>query len=80
MGLRNRKIFLEEKCFFVTTSCYKHLKLLETESCKLLIANSLNFVAAKYKISILGYVTCLITFMFYSISTMKTNCLMLCVI
>jgi putative transposase len=56
MGLRNRKLFLEKKCFFVTTSCYKHLKLLESSSCKLIIANSLNFIALKYKISILGYV------------------------
>lgn len=56
MGLRNRKLFLEEKFFFVTTSCYKHLKLLESDSCKLIIANSLNFIAVKYKISILGYV------------------------
>ena len=56
MGLRNRSSFLEKKCFFVTTSCYKHLKLIESDSCKLIIANSLNFVALKYKISILGYV------------------------
>jgi len=56
MGLRNRSSFLEKKCFFVTTSCYKHLKLIESDSCKLIIANSLNFVAVKYKISILGYV------------------------
>lgn len=56
MGLRNRNLFLDKKCFFVTTSCYKHLKLLEVDSCKLIIANSLNFIALKYKISILGYV------------------------
>jgi len=56
MGLRNRNLFLEKKCFFVTTSCFKHLKLLESNPCKLIIANSLNFIAVKYKISILGYV------------------------
>lgn len=56
MGLRNRNSFREEKCFFVTTSCYKHIKVLEDDFCKLIVANSLNFVAVKYKISILGYV------------------------
>jgi len=56
MGLRNRNLFLEKKCFFVTTSCYKHIKLLESDFCKLIIANSMNFVAVKYNISILGYV------------------------
>ncbi|WP_156131482.1 REP-associated tyrosine transposase [Pedobacter kyungheensis] len=56
MGLRNRNLFLGKKCFFVTTSCYKHIRLLESDLCKLIVANSLNFVALKYKISILGYV------------------------
>ncbi|WP_343523164.1 transposase [Pedobacter sp.] len=56
MGLRNRNLFLEKKCFFVTTSCYKHIKLLQDNCCKLIIVNSLNFIAVKYQISILGYV------------------------
>lgn len=56
MGLRNRQLFTDKQCFFVTTTCSQHLPVLDSPSRKQLIADSLNFVAAKYAISILGYV------------------------
>ena len=56
MGLRNRHLFKDELCFFITTTCYKWIPLFNTEARKLIISDSLNFISKKYHIAILGYV------------------------
>jgi putative transposase len=56
MGLRGRNQFLEEDCFFVTTTCYKWYHLLEMDSCKQIVSDSINFLNAKYMTATLGYV------------------------
>lgn len=56
MGLRKRSLLTDERCFFVTTTCYKWLKLLESEEAKNIISNSISFLNSKYKADILGYV------------------------
>ena len=55
MALRGRSEFLDEECFFVTTTCYKW-HLLEMESCKLTIRESINFLNTKYIAVTRGYV------------------------
>jgi len=56
MGLRNRSDFLHERCFFVTTTCVKWLKLIEHAQAYNLIMQSLGFVNEKYQADLLGYV------------------------
>lgn len=56
MGLRNRHLYKEEKCFFVTTTCINWINLIEYSQCYQVLENSLNFVSEKYKASILAYV------------------------
>ena len=56
MGLRNRADFLDEKCFFVTTTCNKWLKLIDQAQAYSLVLESLQYVNEKYKADILGYV------------------------
>src|SRR6478735_4312150 len=56
MGLRGRNQFLDEECFFVTTTCYNWYKLLEMETCKLIVSESINFLNDKYFAATLGYV------------------------
>ena len=56
MGLRNRNLFKEKQCFFVTTSCHQGLHLFNSDSRKLIITQSLQFISEKYKIAILGCV------------------------
>ena len=56
MGLRNRKQFIDSSCFFVTTSCKDHLHLLKPDLCKKIVAESINFLQAKYNTHALGYV------------------------
>jgi putative transposase len=56
MGLRGRNQFSDEKCFFVTTTCYKWFHLLEMNSCKLTLSESINFLNTKYVAATLGYV------------------------
>jgi putative transposase len=56
MALRGRNEFLDEPCFFVTTTCYKWYHLLEMESCKQTISESINFLNTKYNGVTLGYV------------------------
>jgi putative transposase len=56
MALRGRTGFLDEDCFFVTTTCYKFYHLLEMEECKMIVSNSIHFLNNKYNSSILGYV------------------------
>src|SRR6267154_3462220 len=56
MSLRGRTEFLDEDCFFVTTTCYQWYHLLEMEACKLTVSESINFLNNKYNSSILGYV------------------------
>lgn len=56
MGLRNRTLFVEEKCFFITTTCYNKYHLLKTIEVQELIASSLNFLCNKYSAHIFAYV------------------------
>lgn len=56
MGLRNRKQFSDEQCFFVTTTCHNWLKLLASHDACEIVANSLNFLTSKYQCHISGYV------------------------
>ncbi len=56
MGLRNRSTLDHEQCFFVTTTCYKWLKLLDSITAINIIAGSLDFLTEKYKCCLSGYV------------------------
>lgn len=56
MGLRNRSLFKDEQCFFVTTTCNKWLQLIHLANGYQLIQDSLRFVNNKYSALILGYV------------------------
>ncbi|MFN6090271.1 MAG: REP-associated tyrosine transposase [Cyclobacteriaceae bacterium] len=56
MALRGRNSFLDEECFFITTTCYKWYHLLEMEPCKITVSESINFLNTKYVAATLGYV------------------------
>lgn len=56
MGLRNRTLYTDKTCFFVTTTCYKWLKLIDSPQAVSIVANSITFLNEKYKAEILGYV------------------------
>lgn len=56
MALRGRTNFLDEECFFVTTTCYNWYHLLETDACKKIVSDSINFLNKKYESAALGYV------------------------
>ena len=56
MGLRNRQLFKDEKCFFVTTSCIKWKRLIQFSNSYDTIVKSLIFVNQKYDAVVLGYV------------------------
>jgi putative transposase len=56
MGLRNRKAFSHFQCFFVTTVCNNHMKVLQSDVCKKIVADSISFLNEKYKARTLGYV------------------------
>ncbi|HCW09289.1 MAG TPA: hypothetical protein DGG95_18185 [Cytophagales bacterium] len=56
MALRGRTHFLDEECFFVTTTCHQWHHLLVAESCKQIVNDSINFLNKKYESAVLGYV------------------------
>lgn len=56
MGLRGRTLYSKADCFFVTTTCCKWYHLLNRDSCKRIVADSINFLNQKYTSSLLGYV------------------------
>jgi putative transposase len=56
MGLRNRSLFLDKNCFFVTTTCRNWLPLLRPDLNKKIVCDSISFVNNKFKCCILGYV------------------------
>ena len=56
MGLRGRLLFPEADCFFVTTTCYKWYLALASDQCKKIVCTSIDFLNAKYKSHVLGYV------------------------
>ncbi len=56
MGLRNRNDFLQENCFFVTTSCRNFLHVFGCDAHFQILTDSLKFVAKKYDADYLGYV------------------------
>ena len=56
MGLRNKKLFIDERCFFVTTTCLHWYSLIEESDSYELITSNLSFYCKKYFAEILGYV------------------------
>jgi putative transposase len=56
MALRGRTNFLDEECFFVTTTCFKWYHLLATDTCRQIVSDSINFLNKKYDSATLGYV------------------------
>jgi len=56
MGLRNRNIFKDQFCFFVTTTCKDWLNLFIVDKYYEIICESISFVNIKFKASILAYV------------------------
>lgn len=56
MGLRNRSLFKDKNCFFVTTTCANKMYLLADDLNKKIVCDSITFVNNKYKSSLLGYV------------------------
>jgi putative transposase len=56
MGLRGRTLYPEPECLFVTTTCYQWYHLLARDSCKRIVADSINFLNQKYASFLLGYV------------------------
>ena len=56
MGLRNRSLLTEERCFFITTTCHQHLPLLADSTCFSILFDSFLFYNEKYKAKLLAYV------------------------
>ena len=56
MGLRNRTLLTEERCFFITTTCYQHLPLLFDTQCFSILFDSFQFYNEKYRAKLLAYV------------------------
>jgi putative transposase len=56
MGLRNRTQFLDEECFFVTTTCHDWLPIFTAPAYFRVLIDSLIFVAKKYEADYLGYI------------------------
>ena len=56
MGLRNRKKFNDQQIFFITTTCYQWLPLIDRSGSYNIIEESLSFCIDKYNAAILGYV------------------------
>jgi putative transposase len=56
MGLRNRILLSEERCFFVTTTCHNHQHFLIDETCFQIVLDSFKFYNNKYNARLLAYV------------------------
>ena len=56
MGLRNRSLLTEERCFFVTTTCHQHLSIPSDSICFSILFDSFLFYNEKYKAKLLAYV------------------------
>lgn len=56
MGLRNRNLYLDEECFFVTTTCKDWLHVFINDAYFGILMDSLAFVGKKYEADYLGYV------------------------
>lgn len=56
MGLRNRNIFTDENCFFVTTRCYEKRFLFVDEACFKILLDNFKFYNQRYKARTLAYV------------------------
>ncbi len=56
MGLRNRTKLKDYNCFFITTTCYNHISLLNNEVRMEMIYESIRFVNKKYSCQIVAYV------------------------
>ena len=56
MPTRHRNQFSEKPLRFVTTTCVEWLPFLESDECKEIVAQSLQFVNEKYCVDLPGYV------------------------
>ena len=56
MSLRGRSQFVDQDCFFVTTTCYQFYHLLQSDECRQIVSDSINFLNNKYSSCVLGYV------------------------
>ncbi|MCK8493459.1 transposase [Spirosoma sp. RP8] len=56
MGLRNRTLLTEERCFFVTTTCWHHQPLLFDNNCYKILFDSFAFYNQKYHARLVAYV------------------------
>jgi putative transposase len=56
MGLRDRTLLTDERCFFITTTCHQHLPLLADKTCFTILFDSFQFYNNKYKAKLLAYV------------------------
>ena len=56
MGLRGRTNLVEERLFFVTTTCHKRMPLFLNDSYYQVLADSLSFLNKKYDGAIVAYV------------------------
>ncbi|MEZ4902490.1 MAG: transposase [Spirosomataceae bacterium] len=56
MGLRHRNLYLNEECFFVTTTCKDWLHVFINDTYFTILIESLRFVGEKYEADYLGYV------------------------
>jgi len=56
MGLRNRNLYLNEECFFVTTTSKDRLHVFINDAYFTVLMESLRFVGKKYEADYLGYV------------------------
>ncbi len=56
MGIRKKQLYHDKSIFFITTTCYRWLPLLSIGDSMQIVLESLNFSAAKYEATILGYV------------------------
>ncbi len=56
MGLRNRKEFLDQDCFFVTTNCHEHKYLLVDKEIFQILIDNFKFYNKKYNSDLCAYV------------------------
>ena len=55
MGLRNRTLLVEERCFFVTTTCHNHQHFLTDETCFQILLDNFRFYNQKYDARLVAY-------------------------
>jgi putative transposase len=56
MGTKRISFSDDERCFFITTSCYQHKYLLFNKTCFDILLTNFHFYNARYQAKLLGYV------------------------